>query len=88
LQVLGGRKPRDMKVIHRIAHKMMCPLVECGAKPEEWCRVRIGQGHHLERYYVLRDGGLISPSEFAAVLALPHRPYQNSFALIAVDSLD
>jgi hypothetical protein len=88
LQVLGGRKPRDMKVIHGIAHKMMCPLVECGAAPAEWCRVRFGQGHHLERYYVLRDARMISPSEFDAVLAIPHRLGDNSFALIPVDSLD
>jgi hypothetical protein len=83
LQVIGGREPRDVEVIHGIAHKTMCPLVECAAKPEEFCRVKFDeQVHHLERYYVLRDAGLISASEFAAVLAIPHRLGDNSFALI------
>jgi hypothetical protein len=87
-QVIGGREPRDVTVIHRIAHETTCPLPECAAKPEEFCPVKFdGEVHHLERYYVLRYAGMISPTEFAAVLAIPHRLGDNSFALIPVGTL-
>lgn len=85
LELVSG-PPRDMAVIHALAHKLRCSLHECGTGPDEWCPVRrAGRYHHLERYYDLRDSRLISYAEFAAVLALPHSPYANSFALIAVE---
>lgn len=72
-----------MAVMHALAHKLRCSLPECGAGPDEWC-VHPRRGHHLERYYDLRDSRLISYAEFAAVLMLPHKPYANSYAMIDV----
>ena len=80
---LVGGPPRDLTEIHQLVHKLTCTLEECIARPREWCRDP-REGHHLERYYAARDAGLITAEEMALVIELPHRPRENSFAIIAL----
>lgn len=64
----------------------ICVLPECNARPDNWCYHPV-QGHHLERYYLARERGLITDAEFDAVKELS-RPRANSYALIRVASLE
>jgi hypothetical protein len=80
---LARRAPRDLAAIHSVVHRLRCTLVECRAFPNEWCH-HPRQGHHLERYYVAHEGGLISSEELRAVVELS-KPRENSYALIPVD---
>jgi hypothetical protein len=83
LHSVPNTEPREMAVIHSIAHDLICRLPECQARRNEWCANHPGQGHHLERYYRAHESALISRDELRAVMELS-RPRGNSYAFIPV----